>query len=147
MWVFFSILTLQSVIMKKSPFHLSHLVPFLPYLYFSLLPVSSFISDLGDRATISTLLLLIPAVPFILQLIFSFKHVDLILGIITFAIALYFTLAYLSDLVKITSYTAKAISFISVGGCIVILNYVMSVRLFRNEIMKATRQQGTEATT
>jgi|GEM_PF-1346004 len=132
--------------MQKSPFHLTHLVPFLPYLYFSLLPVSSFISGLGDRATISTLLLLIPAIPFILQLFFSFKHVDLILGVLTFAIAIYFTLAYLSDLVKITSYTTRAISFISVGGCIVVLNYVMSVRLFRNELMKATRQQGIEAT-
>lgn len=125
--------------MKKSPFHLSHLVPFLPYLYFSLLPVSSFISGLGDQSTIRTWLLLIPAVPFILQLFFSFKQVDLILGIITFAIALYFTLAYLSDLVKITSYTTRAISFIWVGGCIVILNYVMSVRLFRNEFMRIER--------
>jgi hypothetical protein len=129
----------QSANMQKSPFHLSHLVPFLPYLYFSLLPVSSFLSGLGDQATFSTLLLLIPALPFIMQLCFSFKHVDLILGVLTFAISLYFTLAWLSDLVKITSYTTRAINFIWVGGCVVILNYVMSVRLFRNEFMRTER--------
>lgn len=128
--------------MKKRPFQLSHLIPFLPYLYFSFLPVSSFISGMADQPEIGKLLLLIPAIPFILQLFFSFKYVDLVLGILTFAIALYFTLAYLSDLAKITSYTTRAINFIWVGGCIVIINFVMSVRLFRNERMRT--EQATE---
>ncbi|WP_295119889.1 hypothetical protein [uncultured Chitinophaga sp.] len=126
--------------MNKHPLHVSNLVPFLPYLYFALIPVSSFLAALNGGITLSTLLLLVPAIPFVVQLVFSFKHLDLILGIITFVIAVYLTLAYISDLVKITVMTPRAISFITGGALFVLLNFVMSVRLFKNCILKTSAE-------
>lgn len=122
--------------MPKHSLHVSHLVPFLPYLYFACIPVASFMAALNKDVSGSTFLLLIPAVPFVLQLLFSFKGLDLALGIITFAISFYLTLAYVSDLVKITTMTPRAISFITGGAIFTVLNFVMSVRLFRNFNLK-----------
>ncbi|MDF2189215.1 hypothetical protein [Paraflavitalea sp. CAU 1676] len=122
--------------MTQPPFQLSQLKPFLPYLYFSGLPLVCFIDAINKTTEPGNLLLLIPAIPFVLQLFFSIRHVDMILGVITFAIAIYLTLAYASDLSKITAVTPRAISFISLGGVIVVLNYIMSVRLFINESLR-----------
>ncbi|NII28936.1 hypothetical protein HB364_27910 [Pseudoflavitalea sp. X16] len=122
--------------MQRNTFHLSNLVPFLPYLYFIGLSLWMFLSQMDNNANVSHLKLLILAVPFTVQLIFSFKYVDLVLGILTFALALYLTLAYASDVAKITDYTARAISFIAVCGLMVILNFVMSILLFRNERLR-----------
>ena len=123
--------------MHKPPFHLSNLVPFLPYLYFIGISLWMFLSQVNtDTASISDLKLLILAVPFTLQLIFSFRHVDLILGIITFVLALYLTLAYATDVARIIDFNTKSISFIVVCGLVVILNFVMSVLLFRNERLR-----------
>ncbi|WP_276481321.1 hypothetical protein [Paraflavitalea pollutisoli] len=122
--------------MPKHPLHVSHLVPFLPYLYFACLPVASFLSALNKDVSGSTFLLLLPTIPFLLQLFFSFKGVDLVLAIVTFVISLYLTLAYVWDLTKITSVTPRAISFITGGAIVVLLNFVMSIRLFRNFNLK-----------
>jgi hypothetical protein len=123
--------------MNKAPFHLSNLVPFLPYLYYIGLALSMFMVQTDkETASIGDLKMLILAAPFALQLIFSFKHVDLILGVITFILAIYLTLAYASDLAKLTAYTTRAINFIVIGGVIVILNYVMAILLFRNESLR-----------
>lgn len=131
--------------MKKTPFHLSNLVPFLPYLYFIGLSLWTFLNQMDNHtASISDLKLLILAVPFTIQLIFSFKHVDLILGIITFVLAIYLTLAYATDIAKITDYTTRSISFIVVGGLVVILNFVMAILLFRNERLRNQSAQALQ---
>lgn len=89
-----------------------------------------------EQAGAGDLKMLILAVPFAVQLIFSFRHVDLILGVITFVLALYLTLAYASDLAKLTAYTTRTINFTIIGGLIVILNYIMAILLFRNERLR-----------
>jgi hypothetical protein len=127
--------------MQRNTFHLSNLVPFLPYLYFIGLSLWMFLSQMDKDANASHLKLLILTVPFTVQLIFSFKYVDLILGIVTFVLALYLTLAYASDVAKITSYTTHSISFIVIGGLIILFNFIMSIGLFRNERLR-DRQAG-----
>lgn len=123
--------------MNKAPFHLSNLVPFLPYLYYIGLSLSMFLVQIDkEQAGAGDLKMLILAVPFAVQLIFSFRHVDLILGVITFVLALYLTLAYASDLAKLTAYTTRTINFTIIGGLIVILNYIMAILLFRNERLR-----------
>jgi hypothetical protein len=123
--------------MNKAPFHLSNLIPFLPYLYYIALSVAMFFVQTDkETASIGDLKMLILAVPFAVQLIFSFRHVDLILGVIMFVLALYLTLAYASDLAKLTAYTTRAVNFIVIGGLVVILNYVMAILLFRNERLR-----------
>jgi hypothetical protein len=122
--------------MNKHPLHVANLVPFLPYLYFALIPIASFLAAINGGITPGTMLILLPAVPFVAQLLFSFKGLDLVLGLLTFLISLYLTLAYLSDLAKITTMNTRAINFIAGGAIFVVLNFVMSVRLFRNYIMK-----------
>lgn len=123
--------------MNKPPFHLANLLPFLPYLYYMGISVSMFLVQINkETASTGDLKLLILAVPFAVQLIFSFKHVDLILGAIMFVLALYLTLAYASDLAKLTAHTTRAINFTIIGGLIVILNYVMAILLFRNEKLR-----------
>ena len=123
--------------MNKEPFHLSNLVPFLPYLYYIGLSLSMFLVQI-DKETGNTddLKLLILSVPFVVQLIFSFKYVDLILGVVMFVVAIYLTLGYASDLAKLTTYTTRVINFIIIGGLIVTLNYVMAILLFRNERLR-----------
>lgn len=123
--------------MNKAPFHLSNLVPFLPYLYFIALSISMFLVQI-DKETGNTddLKLLLLATPFVAQLIFSFRYVDLILGAVMFVVAIYLTLGYASDLAKITTYPPRAINFIVIGGLIVVLNYVMAILLFRNERLR-----------
>ncbi len=123
--------------MNKPPFHLANLLPFLPYLYYIGISVSMFLVQINkETANIGDLKLLILAVPFIIQLLFSVKLVDLILGVIIFVLALYLTLAYASDLAKITNFNNRAISFTVIGGVIVTLNYVMAILLFRNERLR-----------
>jgi hypothetical protein len=125
--------------MNKPPFHLTNLVPFLPYLYYIGISVSMFLAQINkETASTGDLKLLILAVPFIIQLLFSVKLVDLVLGVIIFVLALYLTLAYASDLAKITNFNNRAISFTAIGGVIVTLNYVMAILLFRNERMRHT---------
>lgn len=122
--------------MQKNTFHLSNLVPFLPYLYFIGISLWMFLSQMDKDANASHLKLLILAIPFTVQLIFSFKYVDLVLGILTFALALYLTLAYASDVAKITDYTTRSVSFIVIGGLIVLFNFIMSIGLLRNERLR-----------
>jgi TRAP-type uncharacterized transport system fused permease subunit len=118
--------------MRNNPFPLSNLVPFLPYLYFISYPVIMFLNQLNNDPSNSYLLLL-PAIPFVIQLIRPFKYVDLLLGIITFALSCYMVLAYLADLFKITTYNTRALSFIIGGILFLAISFTMSVLLFRNE--------------
>lgn len=127
--------------MQRNTFHLSNLVPFLPYLYFIGLSLWMFLNQMDNNANASHLKLLILAVPFTVQLIFSFKYVDLVLGILTFTLALYLTLAYATDVAKLTDYTTRSISFMVIGGLIILFNFIMSIGLFRNERLR-DRQAG-----
>jgi len=118
--------------MRNNPFPLSNLIPFLPYLYFISYPVILFFNQSNNDPSNSYLLLL-PAIPFVIQLIRPFKYVDLLLGIITFTLSCYMVLAYLADLSKITSYNTRTISFIIGGLLFLAISFAMSVLLFRNE--------------
>jgi TRAP-type uncharacterized transport system fused permease subunit len=118
--------------MRNNPFPLANLVPFLPYLYFISYPVIMFLNQLNSDPSNSYLLLL-PAIPFVIQLIRPFKYVDLLLGIITFALSCYMVLAYLADLFKITTYNTRALSFIIGGILFLAISFTMSILLFRNE--------------
>ena len=72
--------------------------------------------------------------PFFVQLLFRFRYVDILLGVLTSLGSFWFLLSYLSDINKINSFQSQSIEFISGGAAFLLSLFVMTFQLFRNEL-------------
>ena len=111
-----------------------NILRWLPYLYF-------FVFFVLVNTPGNTGFLLILSLPFVLQLFFQFKYVDIILSILTFILSVWLMLAYLSDLYKVTIVTNQTRRFIGIGALVVLSNFAMCVLLFRNGENRFNRQK------
>ena len=110
----------------------SKLLKYLPYVYFAVF----FLLINDGSARYYNLFLFAIASIFFLQLFLQIKYVDAVIGLVMLLLSGWFSLAYLSDFHKITSFTSQTWSFILVGGVIVISNFIMSGLLFRNAVKR-----------
>ncbi|HYE54954.1 MAG TPA: hypothetical protein VD996_08930 [Chitinophagaceae bacterium] len=101
----------------------------LPYLYFSLFFIGMYTGNTltGSDVNIGALAL---ALPFLAQMVLQKRYIDLLLGIATVIMSLWLTLAYISDLMKISVHEFEAWKFIVLGGTVIVLNFVMSFLFF-----------------
>lgn len=101
----------------------------IPYLYFII--VWFWIGTAGlINGSISGIPVLFFCLTFSYLMFREKKGQNLLAGIFTLCWSFLMLLAYLSDAVKIDNfYTFDTIAFLSVGGILVVLNFLMSVRL------------------
>ncbi len=111
-----------------------NILRWLPYLYFF-----GFFVLINTPGNIAFILIL--SLPFVLQLFFELRYVDIILSILTFILSVWLMLAYLSDLHKVTIVTDHTRRFIAIGGLVVVSNFGMCVLLYRNAVNKFNRQK------
>jgi len=120
---------------ERGHIHMSYtkkILKWLPYSYF-------FIFFLLIIIPGNNLLLYIIPIPFVVQLIFHLRYLDEILGVLSFILSMWLMLAYASDLHKITVVTNQTRTFVTIGGLLVVANFVMCALLFRNALMRPNK--------
>lgn len=103
---------------------------FIPYLYF--LAITGYWFTIVNRDEgITAYPILLFAVPLIWQLLRPNKKLNFILGICFVCLSSYLIIAYLSNLLNITSFELIQ-GFLIYGGILLILNFFMSAWIMRN---------------
>lgn len=113
------------------------ILKWLPYIYFS----AFFLLIINKSASYYNLVLFVLSALLLLQMYFQLKYVDWFTGMLLLFLSLWFLLAYTSDFHKITSYTNQTWQFVVIGGLIVISNFVMSILMLRNAIIRVDQEE------
>ena len=103
---------------------------FIPYFYFIAVTAYWF-TDINRSDGISAYPILLFGIPFLWQIIKPNKRLNFTLGITFVCLSSYLIIAYLSDVLHMSSF-AIAKGFILYGGLFVITNFVMSLWIIRN---------------
>lgn len=103
---------------------------FIPYLYFIAVTAYWF-TDINRSDGISAYPILLFGIPFLWQIIKPNKRLNFTLGITFACLSSYLIIAYLSDILNMSSLTI-AKGFIFYGGLFVLTNFVMSIWIIRN---------------
>lgn len=115
---------------------LSKYIKFIPYLYF-LIFIGLWFTDVNRNEGVFAFPILIFGVPFVWQLIKPNNKLNFTLGITFVCISSYFILAYISDVWDIVSFGKTVKQFIIVGGLLSFTNFVMSLWIVRNSLIRA----------
>lgn len=111
----------------------------LPYAYFiGLCLWMAFYGMLNDNI-ISALFLLI-CIPFLYQLKFENRSLNIILGILLLIWSFWITLAYIFDVAQISTLDNRSLSFIIGGGILVLLNFLASISILHKVKADTTNQ-------
>lgn len=105
-----------------------------PYFYFIVITLYWF-TNINRSEGIKAYPILIFAFPFLWQILKPNKTLNLTIGITFTCLSSYIILAYLSELLNITSIWLVR-GFIFYGGIFVILNFVMSAWIIRNSLKR-----------
>ncbi|EGV42619.1 hypothetical protein BZARG_1916 [Bizionia argentinensis JUB59] len=109
---------------------------FIPYLYFIVTITYWFTSVNKIQGGITAYPILLFAIPFAWQLIKPSRKLNFTLGIVFVCLSSYLILAYLSDILKIISFSETVKNFLFIGGVFVVSNFIMSLWMIRNSIKK-----------
>ena len=108
----------------------------LPYLYF-IAVISYWFTDINRTEGLSAYPILLFAIPFLWQILKPNKTLNLTLGIVFICLSSYMIIAYLTDLLQITSFQLLQRFFIY-GGILVISNFIMSVWIIKNSLIRTS---------
>lgn len=103
-----------------------------PYLYF-ISVITYWFTDINQDNGSTSYFILLLCIPFIWQLVKPNKVLNISLGITFTCLSSYLILAYLSDVLNITSFSL-ARGFIIYGGIFVLANFIMSTWIIRNSL-------------
>lgn len=102
-----------------------------PYFYFMIygliLLINQFIPVMRAEIWSSTYIFCF-ALIFLLQFIYKFKYLDLVLGILTFCFSVWMLLAVYSDFINVSTWTLIDTK-VFIVVCLVILNFYSSINL------------------
>lgn len=109
---------------------------FIPYLYFISI-VAYWFTDINKSNGITAYPILLLGIPFLWQIVKPNKRLNFILGITFVCLSSYLILAYLFDVLKISSFSLTFNDFIIYGGIFVVLNFIMALWILRNSIHRS----------
>lgn len=103
---------------------------FIPYLYFISVVIYWFI-DINQNNGITSYLILTLGLPFLWQILRPNKSLNFTLGIIFICLSSYLILAFLSDIIRMSSFNIKYLLY---GSLFVFANFIMSMWIIRNSL-------------
>ena len=109
---------------------------FVPYLYF-LTVILYWFTDLNQSEGITAYPVLIFGIPFLWQIFKPNSKLNFTLGITFVCLSSYMILAYLSDLLAITTFSQSANHFALFSGLFVISNFFMALWIIRNSLKRS----------
>jgi len=109
---------------------------FVPYLYYIAIIVYWF-TTINQSEGASAYPILLFGIPFLWQIIKPNRRLNFTLGITFVCLSSYMILAYLSDVLDITTFSHAANQFILYGGLFVAANFFMAIWIIRNSIKRS----------
>ncbi|MFD2824108.1 hypothetical protein ACFS5M_10525 [Lacinutrix iliipiscaria] len=109
---------------------------FIPYLYYLAIIVYWF-TDINQNNGITAYPILLFSIPFLWQIFKPNQKLNFTLGITFVCLSSYMILAYLSDLLNITSFSNSAKYVAFYGGLFVSANFFMALWIIRNSIKRS----------
>ena len=103
---------------------------FIPYLYFISIIIYWF-TDINQNNGSASYLILTLGLPFLWQIIRPNKTLNLTLGVVFICLSSYLILAFLSDIIRMSSLNNKYLFY---GSLFVIANFIMSMWIIRNSL-------------
>jgi hypothetical protein len=106
---------------------------FIPYLYF--IAITAYWFTIINRTEgLTAYPILLFGIPFLWQIVKPNKKLNFILGISFVCVSSYLILAYLSDLLQITSLSYSFENLAVYGGIFVFANFIMALWIIRNSL-------------
>ena len=102
----------------------------LPYAYFIGLCLWIAFEGMLNGSMKSALVLMV-CIPFLYQLKFESRALNIVLGMVLLIWSIWMTLAYIFDIAKITTIDNRSLFFILGGGVLVLLNFLASISILR----------------
>jgi len=110
--------------------HFKTITAKLPYAYF--IGLCLWIAFEGMlNGTLKSALVLVVCIPFVYQMKFESRALNIILGIVLLIWSVWMTLAYISDAAKITTINNRSLIFIFGGGALILFNFLASISILR----------------
>ena len=120
-----------------------------PYVYFALIALYFAYRAIsaGKLFGMGGMVVLLLSVAFIYQLVREDKDLNILLGFLTVTWSLWMSLAVLSDAFKIEDFgSIRALRFMITGGLFIASNFLLSAKLFKNAVHRASVKEPTGET-
>ena len=109
---------------------------FIPYFYF-IAVIAYWFTTINRSEGFSAYPILLFGIPFLWQIIKPNKTLNLTLGITFMCLSSYMIVAFLTDMLDITSFIKVTQSFVFYVGIFVMSNFVMALWIIRNSLRRS----------